>query len=324
MTISKRIEGEDIETERQFAFVITLSTDKGSLRGSYPYQKSIGGFESGRGTFASGSKITLKHNETITVSGMPEGTRYTVTEAKTTGYTSSLDDGSDKVQGQLFGESGKTVRFVNTKEVKVPEEPTSSTETMSQEESTDPSDPTAPTEPDNPSSGIDPTGSTDPTGPTSPTDPTSPTEPTTPAEPTKRSHTGGGGNDPAPKSSTEATTQPETPAESAADINPATESGIDPDLNPGSETGQLPDPNDPDSPESVVIMEEGVPRTYLKVWNPEEETWVYLPEDEVPLAWLLPPTSDESRDILWVLLYLTSLGGIAVLVWTEWWRRERK
>lgn len=75
---------------------------------------------------------------------------------------------------------------------------------------------------------------------------------------------------------------------------------------------ELPDPNDPNSPEVVTILEEGVPKTYRKVWDPEHQTWVYIPEEDTPLGIrFIPKTGD--RTGLWELTSLLALLGLAVL-----------
>ena len=86
---------------------------------------------------------------------------------------------------------------------------------------------------------------------------------------------------------------------------------VDPEV---PEEPQLPDPNDPDSPETVTVEEDGVPKTYVKVWDPEEEEWVYIPEDEVPLADQSPKTGDSSRTALWAALAAGSLCGLAMVL----------
>ena len=73
----------------------------------------------------------------------------------------------------------------------------------------------------------------------------------------------------------------------------------------------LPDPNDPDSPDEITIWDEGVPKTYIKVWDPENEEWIYVPENEVPL-WG-PRTGDTSLRELWTVLSVLSLSGLAAL-----------
>ncbi len=77
---------------------------------------------------------------------------------------------------------------------------------------------------------------------------------------------------------------------------------------------ELPDPNDPDSPDKITIMEDGVPKTYVKVWDPRIDEWVYIPEEDVPL-WGFPLTGDNSHLGLWLILSGASFAGILFL-WT--------
>jgi hypothetical protein len=35
-------------------------------------------------------------------------------------------------------------------------------------------------------------------------------------------------------------------------------------------------------------MEDNVPQTYIKTWDPENEEYVYLPEEPAPLASFIP------------------------------------
>ena len=85
----------------------------------------------------------------------------------------------------------------------------------------------------------------------------------------------------------------------------------DPDPEPEYPT-QLPDPGDPDSPEEITILDDGVPKTYVKVWDPAEEEWVYILEEDVPLMDMVPRTGDISP--LWYLTTLLSACGLAFLV----------
>lgn len=129
----------------------------------------------------------------------------------------------------------------------------------------------------------------------------------------RRVNSGGGrpgsgsdsGTEPGPEP-TEPT--PETPA------NPVPETPPE----PTPEQPSLPDPNAPDSPDRVTITEDGVPTTYVKVWDPETGEYIYLPEGEVPLWGLfLPKTGDMSKSPLWALLAMGSLG----ILWTLWSRK---
>lgn len=82
----------------------------------------------------------------------------------------------------------------------------------------------------------------------------------------------------------------------------------------------LPDPNDADSPDKITIIDdEGVPKTYIKVADPDEEgEFVYILDDDVPLA--APETADASTILVWGGLCLTSVQGIVAL----WPRKKRK
>lgn len=80
----------------------------------------------------------------------------------------------------------------------------------------------------------------------------------------------------------------------------------------------LPDPNDPDSPDTVTIWDDDVPRTYVKVWDPEDEEWEWIPEEDVPLMSLnIPDTGDTNAVVRWGLLTLAALAGVVVLFFTE-------
>ena len=76
---------------------------------------------------------------------------------------------------------------------------------------------------------------------------------------------------------------------------------------------ELPDPNIPGAPEEVTVVDEDVPLTYVKTWDPEEEEYVYVPEEEVPLADVTPETGDTTASALWTALCLTSAAGLCAL-----------
>lgn len=111
--------------------------------------------------------------------------------------------------------------------------------------------------------------------------------------------------------------EPEPPSEEPANPpeNPEAPSELPPEA--GEYPTELPDPNDPNSPDEITIIgPNGVPLTYLKVWDPETEEWVYLPEDEIPLAPMdgTPQTGDEAQPVLWGALCAASLGAGWVLL----------
>ncbi len=83
--------------------------------------------------------------------------------------------------------------------------------------------------------------------------------------------------------------------------------------NPGYPT-ELPDPNDPDSPDRITIWEDGVPKTYIRIWDPDNEEYVYILDEDPPLA---PMTGDESQSALWMALMLGSLTALCALYVTR-------
>lgn len=113
--------------------------------------------------------------------------------------------------------------------------------------------------------------------------------------------------DPGPEPDDDHHRDPEPEPEPEPEIIPEPELEPEPEL-----PTELPDPNDPDSPEKITIMEDGVPKTYVKVWDSQMEEWIYIPEEEVPL-WGFPPTGDDSDSILWIILSAASFAGILFL-----------
>ena len=77
-------------------------------------------------------------------------------------------------------------------------------------------------------------------------------------------------------------------------------------------TPTLPDPSDPDSPEEVTIIEDGVPKTYKKLWDPVTEEWDYILEDEVPLG-TVPRTGDSTSPLLLLCARAFSFTGLVAL-----------
>lgn len=153
-----------------------------------------------------------------------------------------------------------------------------------------------------------------PEPPKEPDPPTEPDKPEDPTTPTRRPSGGGGGgggggsDNPTPPSPTDPSPEPPTEA--------ATEPGEpEPEL-PGQPEypTELPDPNDPDSPDRITILENGVPRTYLKCWNPDTREYVYLFEDEVPLSFMLPNTGDKFDKLFWLAIWGLSLSGLLMLI----------
>lgn len=101
LSVSKTVSGSAGETDREFNFTVTLSDD--SIDGSYGDMS----FTKGAATFS------LKHGQSKTASGLPEGITYEVTEAEANkdGYvTSSTGASGTVVSGQTAAAA-----FTNTK-----------------------------------------------------------------------------------------------------------------------------------------------------------------------------------------------------------------
>lgn len=110
LTISKTIvltpnQGTEIDTNKEFTFTINLTdASDNKLTGDYV----IEGTDPAQ-TVTDGSTITLKHGESVTITGLPEGAKYTVTEAEEDGYTAT-----DSELAGTVTTDGATAAFENT------------------------------------------------------------------------------------------------------------------------------------------------------------------------------------------------------------------
>lgn len=115
LTISKTItvntdQGTTIDTEKEFTFTVNLTGKTGTkLDGGYSYSGTSDGTTEYRGTIKSGGTITLKHNGSVTITGLPEGAQYTVTETPEDGYTAQ----NAEIKGTIPADSAATAAFVN-------------------------------------------------------------------------------------------------------------------------------------------------------------------------------------------------------------------
>ena len=55
-------------------------------------------------------------------------------------------------------------------------------------------------------------------------------------------------------------------------------------------------------------MKDGVPLTYVKVWNSVTKQWMYILENEIPM-YGLPKVGDGITSALWALLFAGAFGG---------------
>ena len=89
-----RTDGFDPNSDTQYTFSLTADP---ALNDDYTAQVTKAGAESTTSTvtFTNGvANITLKHGEIITINGIPQDTKITVTETNTDGYAVSWDNGS--------------------------------------------------------------------------------------------------------------------------------------------------------------------------------------------------------------------------------------
>lgn len=158
-----------------------------------------------------------------------------------------------------------------------------------------------------PSSGGGETPVTPPEKPTEPTEPTKPTEPEKPTEPIKPTEP----------------TVPEQPEQPVPSTEPTTPQH--PEW--GDLPTKLPYPVTADSPDEITILEDGVPTTYVKMWDPETGEFIYIPEDKVPLTSAepeepigdAPATGDNAPVTAMLLLLAASAAGLRVVT-----RKEEK
>lgn len=115
LMISKMItvnegQGTVIDTTKAFTFTVVLTDKKGNtLEGEYSYSGTSDGTTEYQGTITSGRTITLKHNGSVTITGLPEGAKYTVTETPEAGYTAN----NAELKGNIPAGSAATAAFVN-------------------------------------------------------------------------------------------------------------------------------------------------------------------------------------------------------------------
>ena len=110
LTVSKTVsagEGGAIDEGKQFDFTVEVTVGGTPLTGTY----SDLTFTDGKATFQ------LKHGESKTIEGLPNGSSYKVTEAAVAGYTTT----SENAKGTISTDAAAEAKFVNTYGSSVPE-----------------------------------------------------------------------------------------------------------------------------------------------------------------------------------------------------------
>ncbi|HWR40587.1 MAG TPA: DUF5979 domain-containing protein [Patescibacteria group bacterium] len=112
LTISKTVAGNAGDAGKKFDFILTLN-DNGAF-GTYTYT----GNGVPDGTIQSGDTVSLAHGQSITITGLPAGTTYTVTEEDYSGggYTTTSAGATDSI----VTDTTQTASFTNTRNVPPP------------------------------------------------------------------------------------------------------------------------------------------------------------------------------------------------------------
>ena len=99
-------QGTAIDAKKEFEFTIGLEDASGNpLEGAYALD--VAGVA---GTIENGQTFKLKHGQTATISGLPEGAQYTLTETKADGYTVSAKGDT----GTIKADETMEASFTNT------------------------------------------------------------------------------------------------------------------------------------------------------------------------------------------------------------------
>lgn len=112
LRISKTVSGEglfDADYTRNFTFTISLKDANGdALEGEYYYYG-----EQRAGYIRDGGTISLRHDEALTIRGLPAGTKWTVTETKENGWYVMPESGT--IKGEIEKSVTVNASFTNYK-----------------------------------------------------------------------------------------------------------------------------------------------------------------------------------------------------------------
>lgn len=121
LSVKKTVSGDGADKTKKFDFTLNLTDGSGqALPDSYSYIiQNEDGRSAGTGSIGNGGTFSLSHGQTLQVTGLPEGSKYSVTEAKSEDYTSQITSGSDS--GTIAADTPAAVVFDNAYEEKKPE-----------------------------------------------------------------------------------------------------------------------------------------------------------------------------------------------------------
>ena len=122
LQIEKKLEntdGMDFSKE-EYEFKVELLTNDSALNQTFSYSRTDG-TETTYGTIKSGGTIKLKQDETATISGIPAGTFYQVTELTTQGYHTTVNNNEGYIASGTIASGGiAPASFVNRPYVELP------------------------------------------------------------------------------------------------------------------------------------------------------------------------------------------------------------
>lgn len=116
LVISKTVSGNAASTTKEFTFKVMLLQNANMLNGEVTY---------GNVKFTNGvAEFTLKHNESVTITGIPAGLNYAVTESDNNGYTVTVNgENTTLATGTIAAGKTSTAAFKNTKNYVYPPNP---------------------------------------------------------------------------------------------------------------------------------------------------------------------------------------------------------
>ena len=121
LTIKKEVTGNQGNRNQDFYFPITITNSEGTTK-KYNYTKT-----GGTGTFTSGTSqtISLKHGETIEITGLTAQDTYNVSETVEDGYTTTYKIGTENETSYTAAltntiSADRTITFINTKNANTP------------------------------------------------------------------------------------------------------------------------------------------------------------------------------------------------------------
>ena len=121
LTIKKEVTGNQGNRNQDFYFPITITNSEGTTK-KYNYTKT-----GGTGTFTSETSqtISLKHGETIEITGLTAQDTYNVSEIAADGYTTTykIGTGSETSYTKALTDTitaDRTITFINTKNANTP------------------------------------------------------------------------------------------------------------------------------------------------------------------------------------------------------------